>query len=72
MHPDEEQDDVDRIKEESRRRRQAILEKYKKQQMQQGTEPKLQSEEAGKGSYQWPSVEYLFYIDCTCSLVALN
>ncbi|MCL7022073.1 hypothetical protein MKW94_012722 [Papaver nudicaule] len=31
----EEEEDVDRIKEESRKRRQAILEKYKKQQLQQ-------------------------------------
>lgn len=38
---DQEDEDINRIKEESRRRRQAILEKYKTQQLQQQHEPHL-------------------------------
>ncbi|PON94447.1 Serine/threonine protein kinase [Trema orientale] len=45
---EEEEEDLNRIKEESRRRRQAILEKYKSQQLQQQTEMKAQSEDAEK------------------------
>lgn len=43
---DQEDEDINRIKEESRRRRQAILEKYKTQQLQQQHEPHL--EDKGK------------------------
>ncbi|KAL6958713.1 non-specific serine,threonine protein kinase [Sarracenia purpurea var. burkii] len=41
---DEEEDDVNRIKEESRRRRQAILDKYKNQQLHRQQEPHLEDE----------------------------
>ncbi|OVA05004.1 Protein kinase domain [Macleaya cordata] len=43
---EQEEEDIDRIKEESRKRRQAILEKYKQQQLQQHVEP--HSEYPGK------------------------
>lgn len=43
---DQEDEDINRIKEESRRRTQAILEKYKTQQLQQQHEPHL--EDKGK------------------------
>jgi len=41
--PDQEEEDFNRVKEESRRRREAILEKYKKQlqQVEQNTENKV-------------------------------
>ncbi|GFZ16123.1 protein kinase superfamily protein [Actinidia rufa] len=42
---DQEEDDIDRIKEESRRRRQAILEKYKTQQSQQQHDPHLEDKD---------------------------
>lgn len=46
MQPaEQEEEDINRIKEESRRRRQAILEKYKAQQSQKD---ELKSEEKGK------------------------
>ncbi|KAH7516551.1 hypothetical protein FEM48_Zijuj10G0147000 [Ziziphus jujuba var. spinosa] len=45
---DQEEDDLNRIKEESRRRRQAILEKYKNQHLQQQVEVKGLSEDAEK------------------------
>ncbi|KAI8539159.1 hypothetical protein RHMOL_Rhmol09G0159900 [Rhododendron molle] len=42
---DQEDEDINRIKEESRRRRQAILEKYKIQQLQQQHEPHLEDKD---------------------------
>ncbi|KAL6969827.1 non-specific serine,threonine protein kinase [Sarracenia purpurea var. burkii] len=42
---DEEEDDINRIKEESRRRRQAIIEKYKIQQSHRQQEPHLEDED---------------------------
>ncbi|XP_058184582.1 uncharacterized protein LOC131302031 isoform X1 [Rhododendron vialii] len=42
---DQEDEDINRIKEESRRRRQAILEKYKSQQLQQQHEPHLEDKD---------------------------
>ena len=48
---DQEEEDLNRIKEESRRRRQAILEKYKTQQLQQHVEVKGHSEDSEKGTY---------------------
>lgn len=45
---DEEEEDLNRIKEESRRRRQAILEKYKCQQLEKQVEPSLKESEKGK------------------------
>lgn len=47
---DEEEEDLNRIKEESRRRRQAILEKYKCQQLEKQVEPSLKESEKGKDS----------------------
>ena len=44
---EQEEEDLNRIKEESRRRRQAILEKYKSQQSQQPNEPPLEDVEKG-------------------------
>lgn len=51
MQPDQEEEDLNRIKEESRRRRQAILEKYKTQQLQQQLEVKGHLEDSEKGTY---------------------
>lgn len=45
---EQEEEDLNRIKEESRRRRQAILEKYKSQQSQQPNEPQLEDVEKDK------------------------
>ena len=45
---EQEEEDIDRIKEESRKRRQAILEKYKPQQSQLQSEP--HSDDSGKGN----------------------
>lgn len=57
---DQEEDDLNRIKEESRRRRQAILEKYKNQHLQQQVEVKGLSEDAEKGTYFFFKIIYLF------------
>lgn len=46
LEEQEEEEDLNRIKEESRRRRQAILEKYKCQQLNKQREP--QSEDKGE------------------------
>ena len=53
---EQEEEDLNRIKEESRRRRQAILEKYKSQQPQQPNEP--QSEDVKKGTLNCFLVSY--------------
>lgn len=45
---EQEEEDLNRIKEESRRRRQAILDKYKNQKLQQQLQP--QSDDNGRGS----------------------
>lgn len=45
---EQEEEDLNRIKEESRRRRQAILEKYKSQRLQQQNEPPSVEIEKGK------------------------
>ncbi|XP_023539263.1 serine/threonine-protein kinase prpf4B-like isoform X1 [Cucurbita pepo subsp. pepo] len=47
---DQEEEDLNRIKEESRRRRQAILEKYKCQQLEKQVEPSLKQSEKDKDS----------------------
>ncbi|KAK3008723.1 hypothetical protein RJ639_013126 [Escallonia herrerae] len=52
--PEQEEEEVNRIKEESRRRRQAILEKYKAQQLKQQQEPQSEST-AGKENAEQPS-----------------
>lgn len=44
---DQEEEDLNRIKEESRRRRQAILEKYKSQQVEKQAESSLKESEKG-------------------------
>ncbi|CAN1296371.1 Serine/threonine-protein kinase PRP4 homolog, partial [Linum perenne] len=44
---EEEDDELDRIKEESRRLREAILEKYRKQQLQQASEPNMMDAKKG-------------------------
>ncbi|KAK1353999.1 Non-specific serine/threonine protein kinase [Heracleum sosnowskyi] len=53
LHFAEQEEDLNRIKEESRRRRQAILEKYKAQESQQKHE--LKSEETAQDSSEQPS-----------------
>lgn len=51
---DEEEEDLNRIKEESRRRRQAILEKYKCQQLEKQVEASLKESEKGNISvFTW-------------------
>ncbi|KAG7940797.1 hypothetical protein I3843_16G004500 [Carya illinoinensis] len=45
---EQEEEDLNRIKEESRRRRQAILEKYKSQQLQQPNQPRSEDTEKDK------------------------
>lgn len=54
---EQEEDDLDRIKEESRKRRDAILEKYRNQQLQQLKESGL--EDADKSTF--PFLQFCFY-----------
>jgi serine/threonine-protein kinase PRP4 len=54
---EQEEEDLNRIKEESRKRREAILEKYRNQHLQQQNESR--SEDADKGTF---SVLVMFYI----------
>jgi serine/threonine-protein kinase PRP4 len=54
---EQEEEDLNRIKEESRKRREAILEKYRNQHLQQQNESR--SEDAGKGTFP---VLVMFYI----------
>lgn len=53
---EQEEEDLDRIKEESRKRRQAILEKYKNQQLQQHSESNLADVEKDKKSLEHPGL----------------
>lgn len=52
---EQEEEDLDRIKEESRKRRQAILEKYKNQQFQKQNEPNSSDVEKDKKPSEHPS-----------------
>jgi serine/threonine-protein kinase PRP4 len=54
---EQEEEDLNRIKEESRKRREAILEKYRNQHLQQQNESR--SEDADKGTFP---VLVMFYI----------
>lgn len=67
---EQEEEDLNRIKEESRRRRQAILEKYKSQQLQQQSQTGANLEDATKGSYQLVLGTYclIAYLCLTCVL----
>lgn len=49
---EQEEEDLNRIKEESRRRTQAILEKYKSKKLQQQSHTEANSDDAEKGTYQ--------------------
>ncbi|CAN0870611.1 Serine/threonine-protein kinase PRP4 homolog [Linum grandiflorum] len=51
---EQEDDELERIKEESRRRREAILEKYRKQQLQQASEPDINTMADGVPVEQHP------------------
>ena len=58
--PDQEEEDFNRVKEESRRRREAILEKYKKQHQQ----IELNTENEGKGIFLFLSFSFDDSFDC--------
>ena len=65
---EQEEEDLNRIKEESRRRRQAILEKHKNKQLQQQTGTDAHSEDAEKGTL---SVSFWKVLGtyCVCLLI---
>src|SRR4051812_38928291 len=60
---EQEEEDLNRIKEESRRRRQAILEKYKSQQSQQKTEPQSGDAEKGVAIFPFKVLVGIFFFE---------
>lgn len=60
---DQEEEDLNRIKEESRRRRQAILEKYKCQQSDKKVEPSLKEPEKGNFQFNLEFRKFCIYLD---------